>query len=251
MRVLEDGVWQADLSFARSNGEALGDRRLLSQASSCAALKDPVSLVIALMVEARETETTMRLPAPSSSTQHGATMATSFSLSSGLLPNVGFGATIDVGWNLGRWLPLHVDSTFWFPNAAVLAGQGGEFWAWAAGAGACPTLVTAANIAGTVCVGAQAGVIHGTGVGLQHTGSPTKPYGDAEARARVSFPRSGPLGVFVQLGVAVPFLRPRFVYLDASSAPVEVYRPQAMILFGGIGMELRAGLETQSSAISQ
>ncbi|HEX7500905.1 MAG TPA: hypothetical protein VF524_11470, partial [Polyangia bacterium] len=69
MRALEGGGWQADLSFAKSDGEALGDRKLQTPAAGCAALRDPVSLVIALMVEARAAEATLQVPAPEPSAE--------------------------------------------------------------------------------------------------------------------------------------------------------------------------------------
>jgi hypothetical protein len=235
---LRGGAWQADLSFTKGNGEALGDRKLRSQAPGCAALKDPVSLVIALMVEAKDSGATLEVPSPVPATDPGAAMAAGFVLSSGLLPSTGLGARVDVGWRFARWLPIQFDSTFWFPHSTILAGRGGEFWAWTAGAGVCPTVLASAYVAGTVCAGVEAGIIHGTGIGFPYVGSPTRPYGDVEVHARLSFPLWRPLAGFVQFGVAVPWVRPRFVYLDESDTSVEVYRPGAVVLFGGIGIEM-------------
>jgi hypothetical protein len=252
MRALEGGGWQADLSFAKSDGEALGDRRLQTPAAGCATLRDPVSLVIALMVEAREAEATLQVPAPEPSTERTATMAASFSVSSGLLPNLGFGATMDLGLNPAGRLPLRFDSTYWFPDSTVQAGRGGgEFWAWVGGVGVCPTVISREVVEGTVCAGVQAGVVHGTGIGLHPTGSPTRPYGDIDARARLSFPLLRPLLGFVELGVAVPWMRPRFVYSDQSdNSSVEVHRPSAVVFFGGIGVKLRASGGSGASATS-
>jgi hypothetical protein len=251
MRALEGGGWQADLSFAKGDGEALGDRNLQSRVAGCAALQDPVSLVIALMVEAREAEATLQVPAHESPAERTAAMAASFRLSSGLLPDLGLGATVDVGWILAGWLPLRFDSTYWFPGSAVQANRGGEFWAWVGGASACPTVFSSTWGEGAVCAGLQLGVIHGAGVGLQDSGSPTRPYGEAQARARLSIPLFWPLSGFIELGIAAPWMRPRFVYLGAVDAPVEVYRPHAVVLFGGVGIELRATRGLQASPPSQ
>jgi hypothetical protein len=253
-RALEGGGWQADLSFAKSDGEALGDRSLQSRTWRCAALKDPVALVIALMVEAGESEATLQLPAPmpppESSSEPAVTMGAGASVSSGLLPNTGFGATVDFGWMVGRWLPLRFASTYWFPDSAGRAGYGGQFWAWTGGAGVCPTLVSSTVVEGTLCADVQAGIIHGTGVGLPNAGSPTKPYGEAEVHVRLSFPLWSSLQAFVQLGAAVPWLRPRFVYLDVGE-PVYVHRPEALVWSGGVGVALRASGRARASTTSQ
>jgi hypothetical protein len=78
------------------------------------------------------------------------------------------------------------------------------------------------------------------------TGSPTKPHGDAEAHVRLALPLFGSLAGFAQLGLAIPWLRPRFVYQDAADAPVEVHRPQAVGILAGVGIELRAGAGTRA-----
>jgi len=244
MRRLDGGGWEADLSFVKSNGETLGDRTLQSQDARCAALKDPLSLVIALMVEGREAQATLHVPVtqPSqTSVAKSNVVSANLSVSSGLLPNLGFGATIGFGANLGRWLPLRLDSTYWFPGSSEPAGPGGRFWAWQAGAGLCPAMMKTTTVQGALCAKVEGGAIRGTGLGLDYHESATKPYGAGEAYAMFSFPLFGTLAGFVQFGVAVPWLRPRFVYLDASSSPVEIHRPHAAIVFGGFGVEFGSG----------
>jgi hypothetical protein len=96
-------------------------------------------------------------------------------------------------------------------------------------------------VEGSVCGGIQAGILHGTGVGYNNTGAPSKPYGEATARFRLAFPFLRPLHGFLEFGVATPWLRPSFVYsLETTGALVEVHRPRILVFFGGIGLQLHA-----------
>jgi hypothetical protein len=249
MRRLAGGGWEADLRFAKGNGEMLGSRTLQSQDAKCAALKDPVSLVIALMVEASEQQATLRVPAAPPSRADAILVSASMAASSGLLPSLAFGATAGFGARLGRWLPLQMAGTVWLPRSSDSSGPGGEFWGWQAGAGLCPSVMTTSTVRAAVCVKVAAGAIHGTGLGLDYHHSATRPYGAAEAQAILSFPIVGALAGFVELGVAVPWLRPRFVYhLDSTGASVEVHRPHAVIPIGGIGIELGGGRPHSATA---
>ena len=248
---VQEGGWQANLSFAKTGGEALGDRTLQSRAASCSALKDPVSLVIALMVERSASSATLQVPPPEPSTERRSDLSVGLALSSGLLPNLAYGASLEGAVELARWLHVRVGSSFFFPNSTVDAGRGGDFWGWVAGVGVCPKVLGTSALDASICVGGRAGVIHGVGIGMTgFTGSPTKPYGDVETHARLSLPLYGSLAGFAQLGLAIPWLRPRFVYQDAADRPVEVHRPNAVALVAGVGVELRAGAGTRTGATS-
>jgi hypothetical protein len=252
MRQLEHGGWEADLGFSKSDGQALGNRSLQSRDRSCAALKGPASLVIALMVEASEADATFQVPAakPHASSSSDA-LSVSFDIASGLLPDVTYGATAAFGTELARWLPLQLSATFWFPKSHVESDLGGQFWAWQAGAGYCPTLLEANGLSGGVCVGVQAGAIHGTGVGFEFSGAPTKPYGDVEAMAHAEIRLFGSLHAQIGLGLAIPWLRPRFVYFDDTDSTVEVHRPSAVVFLGNLGLAFRAAQPREAEGAPQ
>lgn len=237
----ESGGWQAELSFARSSGEPLGERGLHSHAATCSALAAPVSLVIALMVEAGESQSTLQVPVSRPALERATTLSAAFILSSGLLPALAYGAGVDWTVDLGTWTAMLLDGAFFFPEATPAVGQGGELLASVAGAALCPRVFATSAMEGSLCVGARAGIIHGIGLGMPNNTSSTRPYGDAEAHARLALPLLGSMAVFVQLGLAVPWVRPRFVYLDATATAVPVYRPQAAIFFASVGLGLRTG----------
>jgi hypothetical protein len=242
LKPVSRGGWQADLHFAKPDGASLGDRTLQSRERRCAALKDPISLVIALMVEAAEPETTLEMPPSPPASQPAASDRIAFAslaVSQGLLPNADLGATLGFGFDLASWLPVRADATLWFPTSAAPDGRGGEFWGWHAGLALCPALIDTASLRGSLCAGGQAGAIRGTGLGLDYSESAIKPYGDVQARAVVSFPVWGSLALSIHVGLAVPWLRPRFVYhVDATDSSVEVYRPHAVAFLGGLGVTL-------------
>ncbi len=252
LRPLSSGGWQADLGFTKSDGEALGDRSLQSKDAACAALTDPLSLVIALMVEDTEAQVTLHVPAPQPSPAAVANanrVSANLNVAWGLLPNLGFGATAGFEATVADgWLPLRLDSTFWFPSSSEPAGPGGSFWAWQGGLGLCPT-VLAATVQGRVCGRVEAGAMRGQGSGLPRNETATKPYADVGVYAVLSFPLFSSLAGFVEIGVAAPWIRPRFVYYDPNGFPVEVHRPHAVIPWGGIGIELGAGRMRSGSTV--
>jgi hypothetical protein len=241
MRRLEHAGWQASLRFAKTNGESLGDRSLQSTAASCAALKGPVALAISMMVETGEAEATLQVPTGESVPGSEDRLSVAFATSSGILPKLGYGATAAYVSHPTTWLPLQLDATFWFPQTTTdQIDLGGQFWAWHAGASYCPTLLEGSGVEATACVGLDVGVIHGTGVGVPYVGSPTKPYGDVNARVGLSVPLVGPLEARLQLGVGTPWVRARFVYTDTAEASVPVHRPSAVVFFASVGLGLRA-----------
>lgn len=240
---LEHAGWQANLSFAKKNGESLGERNLQSTGATCAALKGPVALAISMMVETGEAEATLRVPTDDGVPRSSDRLAVAFATSSGILPRLGHGATAAYDGRLITWLPLQLDATFWFPQTTTDQNDlGGQFWAWHAGASYCPTLLEGSHVEATACVGLEAGVIHGTGVGVPYVGSPTKPYGDVNVRAGVSVPVVGPLEARLQIGVGAPWVRAQFVYTDTAESSVPVHRSSAIVFFASLGLALKASV---------
>lgn len=230
--------WEAELSFARKDGTALGTRTLQSPSPSCKSLKNPISLVVALMVEDTEAQATLRVPKEPEPLDRHTIVFTNLAGSKGLLPTADLGTTLGMDFLAGSWFPSRVDTTVWMPESATPAGRGGHFWAWQAGLAACPTRGTVDSVRGGFCIGTQAGVMHGRGLGLSPTDSATRAYVDLETRAIVSVPVWASLALTAYVGAAIPLLRPQFAYLDTSGASVDVHRTSAVVLLAGLGLEL-------------
>jgi len=231
--------WEARLSFARENGIQLGVRTLRSPEAACKALKNPVSLVVALMAEDSESNSTLYVPEgprPSQPTNHSLRISASVAGSQGLLPNGALGNSLGADVDLTAWLSGRMDTTFWFPRSSTSAGPGGEFWAWHAGVAACPSLGRQPRLQASACLGFQMGVLRGSGIALPYRQSASKVYADADARAILSVPLGQTLALLVFVGAAVPWLRPGFVYLNASGSPVDVHRPCTIVFLAGLGI---------------
>jgi len=232
--------WEAQLSFARENGVPLGVRTLRTQDAACKALRNPVSLVIALMAEDSESQSTLFVPEETrrpQPTDHNLRISANVAGSQGLLPSIALGNSLGVDVELAAWLSARIDTTFWFPRSSAAVGPGGDFWAWHAGLAACPSLGPPRKLQASACLGLQMGVLRGSGLELPYLQSATKPYADADARAVLSVPFGQTLALLVFVGAAVPWLRPRFVYLDASDSKIEVHRSSAVVFLAGLGIE--------------
>lgn len=233
--------WQAELSFARQDGTSLGTRSLQSQAASCQALKNPISLVVALVVEDEEAQATLKLPVePVMEERHpgrGRLFADVAGVH-GLLPSNGLGNSLGADVRFLPWFSTRIHTTFWLPQSSSSQGRGGQFWAWQAGLALCPSLGGTESWRAGVCLGTHLGILRGTGLGLAETQSATRMYGGADARALLAYPVTPSLALTAFLGIAVPWLRPRFIYYDTTDTAAEIHRPHAIQLLAGLGVEL-------------
>lgn len=250
IRAEAGGGWRVDIQFAGRDGESLGERSLEAPEGACAALAEPLSFVIALMVEGNQTAATsphrppLRLssivarPSAGGESAAGApAVSVGGAVSSGLLPRVGFGVTVGLASRAIARLPLRIETTFWFPSTQPTS-PGGQFWAWQGGLGFCPSLARAGRFELSACVDAIGGAVRGVGLGLDESQAATRPFAAGEGRVTVSARVSRQVSAYVTAGVAVPWLRARFVYEDAAGARVAVHEPHALIPVGGVGVEL-------------
>jgi hypothetical protein len=232
--------WEAQLSFAGQDGVALGLRTLRTQDAACKALQNPVSLVIALMAEGNESISTLLVPEQpprSQAASRSLRVSANVAGSHGILPSLALGNSVGLEVGLAKSLSGRVDTTFWLPRSSASTGPGGEFWAWHAGLAACPSLGLPKNLRVSACLGLQMGVLHGSGLGLPDHESATRAYADVNARTILSVPLRQTLALIVFVGVAVPWLRSGFVYLDARGSPIDVHRLDTVVLLLGLGLE--------------
>lgn len=245
------GSWVADLSFETKSGETLGTRRLENPSAGCSAMRGPVSFVMALMIESSRTPNATtaarpnREPKPTTTDTPGPRITRrSFAFADArgsfdLLPGITLGASLGAALPLFRALPSRVEGTVWIPKSTDHIGPGGNFWGWHAGFALCPTLKTSNTLSMMFCGGAQLGLLHGSGFGLDYNQSSRRAYGHTEARLSVEVPLQSSLAFSAQLGLAVPFVRPPFGYLDQVNSASVLYRPNAVIPIIGVGLVWR------------
>ncbi|HVT08415.1 MAG TPA: hypothetical protein VHO67_13230 [Polyangia bacterium] len=252
IRAEAGGGWRVDIQFAGRDGESLGERSLEAPEGACAALAEPLSFVIALMVEGNQPSQGQLHAAPlhlssivarpaggRDATATASAVFVGGAVSSGLLPHAGFGVDVGLASRAVAGLPLRLETTFWFP-ATQSSSPGGQFWAWEGGVGVCPSIARAGRFELWACVDAVGGVVRGVGLGLDEVQSATRPFAAGEGSVTVSARLSRQVSGYVTAGVALPWLRSRFVYEDATDAHVSVHEPHALIPVGGLGVELGA-----------
>jgi len=243
LRASEHAGWTISLHFTRENGELLGDRSLDIQDVACAAAKDPMSLVIALMVEGNVAENiALHVRAPGTrrdvvtSAETVRSLSAGASVSSGLLPTTAFGATIAFGSGVIAKVPLELETTVWLPTEKAVRGPDGEFSSWVAGLGLCPTLLAFRRLGVQGCLRLLGGVIRGVGLGLDEQKTATRPWAAVEVGAPLLLRLSRQIALYASVGVAGAWLRPRFVYFDGQGAALAVHEPRAWVPLGGIGL---------------
>jgi hypothetical protein len=247
------GSWTADLRFLSKDGRILGERHLTSLSPLCSSLRGPTALVIGLMVESvqtrtfeRETTATEALPATGAlpaivrrePTFH--LMATTdLRTAMGLLPGASVGATLGLGAMVRNWGAGRFEGTVWLPKSKMNSRYGGQFWGFHFGATLCPRLGKTGAVSWAACVGGVWGLLQGRGLDLDDNESVYRPYGHGEVRVAATLLLSGSLALTAHLGVASPWIRSRFVFLDSENVAHEAYRPSAAIPFAGLGFEWR------------
>jgi hypothetical protein len=268
-------AWRISLRLTDARGRLLGERTLESREKRCSAVTGPTSLVLALMIDAGETEATLSAPppeplepppaAPAPSEQEPPELVTADAPPPArersalrVTSDVGVTAAYELvpGWAYGldvglRFVargvpPLRLDATLYAPTVEAPSGHGGEFWAWSGRALLCPRLFggsgadsRSARSELAVCGGAEAGSLRGRAIGLEQAERPARAFAAADARVAARLAVLGPITLSAAAGVAVPLMRPRFTYdLPANGGAREVHRPAAVVPVGALGISV-------------
>jgi hypothetical protein len=229
--------WLAVIDAQHADGSVFR-RRLAVEGPDCRQLDEAIVLVVALMVDSAEAQSpALRLPSrpPPSSVAVGVDGA----FAVGMLPkaSLGFGITTDVRivplWPVDLWTDL------WPTSQTLRGGAGARFGAWTAGLGVCPLDLVGQAWALLGCLGATAGEILSSGVGLDVSASHTRAYAQFDLRVGTRLRIAGPLFAAVDLGAGVPLARDTYTYTQASGVVDDVFRTAAVIPFGHLAVEVR------------
>jgi hypothetical protein len=237
--------WVARLGLEAADRATLGQRELSSENPSCHALLEPVALVIALMLESAKDYVSLRVApepvvAPPAIDGQPRLLRASAAIGfvSGFLDSVALGPELGFGTPLAERWSLHLHGNGWFPTSSA-SGRAGRFWGALAGASFCFDSSQRGPRA-AACVSSSAGVLHGSGSGLDYELSTSRPYAQAALQLIGVLPVRRGFALFAQFGAGVPFIRPRFVYVDADGAGQQLHRPAAVVAFGAVGVEITA-----------
>jgi hypothetical protein len=271
--------FRAIVTLRGDNAAVLGTRTIES-ASSCSALDAPLALVVALLIDpdaalapppapeappphapdppsapappppatppavARPTSrpSPPPIPPPSSAPARPwrSFLYAHLALSAGLLPHVGtgLGASVWIQPPLGpSWL---LGATAWLQNDAGDGVSGGHFQRTAGHLAVCPLTLGGTPTRLLACGGINVGALRVSGFGYDRTYPQERPVVDAMLEMQVIRRLVGPLAATAGLGLAVPFVRDRYNFVESSGTRRTVFDPLpvAGILQIGVGAEL-------------
>ncbi len=254
--------WQAAITVRDAKGALLGTRELARRDSSCAEMREPIALVIAVMIDPDATVSPGPREAPPSrpaillaegpvvgaapSLPRGAPWRFDAGASiiggAGLLPNPGIGVS-----GGGLLEPPHLPAllgfgAIWFDNSASTAGPGVETFSLAfLGGGICPLTTHGDRIHGYLCGVGHLGLLKSRGSGFEVPLSDGQRVFLAGAlEGRLTLRVFGPLTARAGLSLVVPIVRHAFTYRQPSGAEVETFRmaPVAATADLGFGVVL-------------
>lgn len=228
------------------DGAIVGTREV-RQAGACAALLGPLSVVVALLVDVRREHVPLVLPEPPAPPPAPEAPATetpptaAFTLHAaiegvllvGLLPNASIGPALRAGLTPrgGPALRLGLVSLPELADTAV-----GSFFATWGSLEVCPTLLDG-ELALRVCAAVDLGVLRGVGRNAARVRESFVPIVAPGASVEFVARLSGPIGLRVSLGAAVPVVSPYFFY-EAPSGVAVVHQPWPVWLRASIGLSL-------------
>ncbi|MCB9583917.1 MAG: hypothetical protein H6718_00880 [Polyangiaceae bacterium] len=245
--------YRAVLEVETPGGARRGRRELLSDGADCSELREPLTLVLTLMVDAELNQAALeqepgaagkqdssaapppsrppperRPPSPPKERAPAADpsrlrfeLGAGGRLGFGYLPKAAGAGSVELGLGVASsagFIEARPGLAYWFPQESVDDGRGGRFRGWSFVGEVC---IGRAEFA--LCPGVERLELTGEPVGLDFGGS-----SDLSASwGRLGFawaPRlSSWLGVRIEGHAGVAFTRARFVYESASQAPILVH----------------------------
>jgi hypothetical protein len=240
--------WHAHVEVTDPNGATLGQRDVENADTSCQALEQPLTLMLALIIDPRlllshesaeapapappfsvpvprpSEETT---PAPASERDRGE-LEVGVAVGGGLLPGVAAGIVINEALFLDTW-SVELGGTFWAPSEVqVTDTRGASFSLLLLHGRACPVQRHARTFRVLACGGVHGGWLVSQGFGFDRPDRLQRPAllvsGSVDGGLRIA----GPLWLGARLEGLVPLLREHFVYSGSTGQTVEIFRMSAV-----------------------
>ncbi len=265
-----DGVgWRAHVELTDERGTQLGQRDVTSQEVDCAALEQPLTLVLALIIDPRlllDPDPTIvppislpvqsraepgrdvspiggptERPAPRAQETPAAIpgrgeIHAGVAVAAGLLPGVAAGITLNEALPLGSW-SAELGGTLFLPREiAAESGRGATFSLLALAARACPLELRDTKSLLRACGGAAGGVIVAQGFGFDQPDRAQRPAFFALASVEGAVRVAGPVWAGVRLEGLVPLVREEFTYRSRTGGDSELF--QMSVVAGTAGVSL-------------
>lgn len=245
--------YRAVLEVETPGGARRGRRELVSDGADCGELREPLTLVLSLMVDAelnqaaqeqepdtprKDPEPAAPLPAPreqrrlvpspperearaSTSTRLAFELGAGGRLGFGYLPKAAGAGAVEVGLGLAGalgFIQARPGLAYWFPQESVQDGRGGRFHGWSFLGELC-----AGRGAFEVCPGVERLELTGEPLGLDFGGSSDLTASWARLGVGWAPKLSSWLGVRIGAHVGLALTRARFVYESATETTILVH----------------------------
>lgn len=239
--------WRATIIVRGPDGLARGARQLDQPGPDCHALDEPLTLVLALMIDLDATSTPLDgatpPPPPRPRTPWRGEVALAAAAGLGVVPALGGGGrvavTIDAPW---LW-PVVVGGAWWADGRRVPAGasQGVRLRPRQVDAALCPPAWRRGRVRLAGCGGGALARVDAAGIGFDRNHAVTATVVSAAVAGRAALDLVGPVFVAAELTGEVRLNRPRFVVDDDGDGggSVELYRVAPVAIRAGLGLGVR------------
>jgi hypothetical protein len=245
-RSAESGGHSAHISLLAIDGTTLSERSLTTE-GDCQRLDESIAVVVALMVDSLE-ERARALFVPATPPRPPRVLETvsapavavglGAGVSGGLLPTPTPLIVLRAEIAPSAFMPIALGARVHTASDALVGGAGGEFHASSGELSLCPT-ATKSRLRLGVCVGAGAGAVHGSPVGLLGGRSSDLPMIFALAVPSAAVRIAGPVWLRAEAGLQVQLLRTSWGYVAGDGTYVDVYQPGIVDALASVVAELR------------
>jgi hypothetical protein len=236
--------WHAHLVVSDAKGVVLGQRDVANEETACASLDQPLTLMLALILDprllissepnaapplapiappARSPVPPIEPPAPKSDELRGEAQM-GVAVAGGILPGVATGLAVNQGLRVGSsW--IEIGGTLFAPRESnVGSGRGASFSLLALTGRFCPFAIQETGFLVLACGGVGTGLLVGQGFGFDRSEHLWRPVLMASVSLEGSARIAGRFWAGARLGGVLPVLREQFIFHSASSREVEVFR---------------------------
>ncbi|HEY6556850.1 MAG TPA: hypothetical protein VI072_06240 [Polyangiaceae bacterium] len=260
--------WVANLTLRARHGNWLGARELQSESARCSGLDQPLSLVLALMVDIPKDELpppaeipvqapppaprVVRVPAPpivprakaaSARTERKppfrVVLGVSGVLSAGLLPDLALGLRASILLRPPEFWPVELGGVVYRDARAQVSRGGSDFEAAGADIAVCPLGGERGRVTVLACAAQSLGRMHVSGYGFDQNQEHSRFYSSFGLRARLSLALTTWLAGRLAASAEVPVTRDEFYFVNERGERERVFRSAPVVGTAELGMELR------------
>jgi hypothetical protein len=209
---------RALLEAHTADGSPMGTRELRASADDCAALRRPLAMVLALLLEQ-----------PPQRHRVGFAIGAELAGDTHLMPRTTGGVGVMAMLTPRPRLGLRLSGDYWWPVVAeTSAGAGARLQGVGGSVSLCPRLKAGARIGLWLCLGTQAGALRASPRGLTTQRAKTLAFADLLAELALSVRAGRGLTVWASGGPLCSLARPELFFARADGLPERIQRASSV-----------------------